>query len=63
MKNWLKHVLVAKVLNSRKFLYTLSAICVPLLMNHLGLDEETSENVFWALCILVGAQGVADIKK
>jgi Mg/Co/Ni transporter MgtE len=55
--------LLAKIFNSKKFWYTVAGICVPLITKYFGTDAATSSNIFYAFLTLVGAQGIADIKK
>ena len=53
----------AKIFSSKKFWYTVAGICVPLITKYFGVDEATATNIFYAFLALVGAQGLADIKK
>jgi hypothetical protein len=55
--------LLGKIFSSKKFWYTVAGICVPLITKYFGTDEATSANIFYAFLTLVGAQGIADIKK
>ena len=58
----MKNVL-SQIFSSKKWYYTLAAIFVPLVSKYFGTDEETSTNIFYAFLTLVGAQGIADLKK
>ncbi len=58
----MKNVL-SKIFSSKKWWYTLSAIFVPIIGTAVGTDEVTSTNIFYAFLTLVGAQGVADLRK
>jgi uncharacterized membrane protein YuzA (DUF378 family) len=55
--------LLGKIFSSKKFWYTVAGICVPLITKYFGVDEATATNIFYAFLALVGAQGLADIKK
>jgi hypothetical protein len=56
MKKFLK-----KIIQSRKFWFTISAIVIPLIVKKMGVDVETATNIFWAFVALTGAQGLADL--
>ena len=63
MKNWITNVLVNKILNSRKFVYALTGIVTPYLMNQFGWAPEVAETVWQTFLVLILGQGVADINK
>ena len=63
ISNWFNSLVVKQMLNSKKFWYMVSSVVVPALVTYLGVDESTATNLFYALLILIGAQGIADIKK
>tara|TARA_R110002012_G_scaffold1170_7_gene4904 strand:+ start:1646 stop:1840 length:195 start_codon:yes stop_codon:yes gene_type:complete len=63
MKNWITSVLVNKILNSRKFVYALTAIVTPWLMTNFGWSPEVAETVWQTFLVLILGQGVADINK
>jgi len=63
MKNWFMSIIVKQVFHSKKFIYTISSIVVPLIMKYLGVDDETARNLFIALLSLAGFQGLADFGK
>ena len=56
MKNWL----ILTMMKSKKFWYAVSSIVVPMLVQYLGVDEETASNLFYACLALVLGQGIAD---
>jgi len=56
----MKKLLIGVMLKSKKFWYAVSAIAVPMIVKHLGVDEVTATNVFWACLTLVVGQGLAD---
>ena len=45
---------------SKKFWYAVSSIVVPIIVTHLGVDEATATNLFYACLTLVLGQGIAD---
>ena len=55
--------LLSQIFTSKKFWYTVAGIIVPLISKHFGTDEVTSTNIFYAFLTLVGAQGIADLRK
>ena len=63
MKNWLTNVVVGKILNSRKFVYGLRGVIVPILMTHFGWGADVAETVWQTACVLILGQGIADTKK
>lgn len=63
MKNWLTNVVVGKILNSRKFVYGLTGVIVPILMTHFGWGADVAETVWQTACVLILGQGIADTKK
>ena len=58
----MKNVL-SKIFSSKKWWYTIAGICVPIISRYFGTDEATSFNIFVAFLTLVGAQGIADLRK
>ena len=56
MKNWL----ILTMFKSKKFWYAVSSIVVPIIVTHLGVDEGTATNLFYACLALVLGQGIAD---
>jgi|TARA_R100001443_G_scaffold30593_1_gene44350 hypothetical protein len=63
MKDFLSKFIIGQMFKSKKFWYTVSSIVVPLIVTHLGVDEETATKVFYALLTLVVGQGIADSAK
>ena len=63
MKNWITSVLVNKIFNSRKFVYAVTGIITPILMNKFGWSPEVAETVWQTFLVLILGQGVADINK
>ena len=63
MKKFLEKYLIGQMIKSKKFWYAVSSVVVPALVTYLGVDESTATNLFYALLTLIGAQGIADIKK
>ena len=59
MKNWL----ILTMMKSKKFWYAISSVVVPLIVTHIGVDEATATNLFYALLTLVVGQGIADSAK
>ena len=59
MKKWL----ISAMLSSKKFWYAVASIVVPLIVTHLGVDEATATNLFYAALTLVVGQGIADSGK
>lgn len=55
--------LLSQIFSSKKFWYTIAGICIPLISRYFGTDEATSTNIFYAFLTLVGAQGIADLRK
>ena len=51
------------MLSSKKFWYAVASIVVPLIVTHLGVDEATATNLFYAALTLVVGQGIADSGK
>ena len=54
---------LSKIFSSKKWWYTIAGIFVPIISRYFGTDEETSFNIFVAFLTLVGAQGIADLRK
>jgi len=52
-----------KMVDSRKFWYTMGAIFVPFVAVKLGLTDGEVEKVYYAILTLILGQGIADIKK
>ena len=63
MKNWITNVLLNKIFNSRKFIYALTGIVVPILMTKFGWGADVAETVWQTACVLILGQGIADINK
>ena len=63
MKNWITNVVLGKILNSRKFIYGLTGIVVPILMTKFGWGADVAETVWQTACVLILGQGIADISK
>ena len=63
MTNWITNVLLGKILNSRKFVYAVTGIITPILMNKFGWSPEVAETVWQTFLVLILGQGVADINK
>ena len=63
MKNWITNVLMNKILNSRKFVYGLTGVFVPILMTKFGWGAEVAETVWQTACVLILGQAIADTKK
>ena len=59
MKKWL----ISAMLSSKKFWYAVASIVVPLIVTHLGVDDATATNLFYAALTLVVGQGIADSGK
>ena len=63
MRNWFQALFVKGIFTSKKFIYAISSVIVPVIMTNLGVDETTATNLFYALLTLVLGQGIADINK
>ena len=63
MKQFFQKYLIGQMLKSKKFWYAISSVVIPAIVTYLGVDETTATNLFYALLTLIGAQGIADIKK
>jgi hypothetical protein len=63
MKDWITNVLMNKILNSRKFVYGLTGVIVPILMTKFGWGADVAETVWHTALVLILGQGVADINK
>ena len=63
MKNWITNVLINKILNSRKFVYGLTGVVVPYLMQKFSWSPDVAETVWHTCLVLILGQGVADINK
>tara|TARA_R110000751_G_scaffold18492_5_gene56290 strand:+ start:3547 stop:3759 length:213 start_codon:yes stop_codon:yes gene_type:complete len=55
--------ILKKMVGSKKFWYTISAIFVPFISVKLGLTEGEVEKVYYAILALILGQSIADIKK
>tara|TARA_R110002051_G_C8332143_1_gene436845 strand:+ start:269 stop:472 length:204 start_codon:yes stop_codon:yes gene_type:complete len=60
MKQWFINLFVKQVFTSKKFIYAISSVIIPVITNALSVDEQTSTNLFIALLSLAGFQGLAD---
>jgi|TARA_R110002012_G_scaffold297920_1_gene496091 hypothetical protein len=58
-----KNFLIGQMIKSKKFWYAVSSIVIPLIVTHLGVDEATATNLFYACLTLVVGQGIADSAK
>jgi hypothetical protein len=58
-----KNFLIGQMIKSKKFWYAVSSIAIPLIVTHLGVDEATATNLFYACLTLVVGQGIADSAK
>jgi hypothetical protein len=63
MKDWLTNVVLGQILHSKKFIYAITGIVTPYLMNHFGWAPEVAETVWQTFLVLILGQGVADISK
>lgn len=63
MKNWFRTLFIKGIFTSKKFIYAISSVIVPIIITNLGVDETTATNLFYALLTLVLGQGIADINK
>jgi hypothetical protein len=63
MKDWLTNVVLGQILHSKKFIYAITGIVTPYLMNHFGWAPEVAETVWQTFLVLILGQGVADINK
>jgi predicted lactoylglutathione lyase len=60
MKSWFINLFVKQIFTSKKFIYAISSVIIPVITNALSVDEQTSTNLFIALLSLAGFQGLAD---
>tara|TARA_R110000765_G_scaffold404351_1_gene500590 strand:- start:619 stop:852 length:234 start_codon:yes stop_codon:yes gene_type:complete len=60
MKSWFINLFVKQIFTSKKFIYAISSVIIPIITNALSVDEQTSTNLFIALLSLAGFQGLAD---
>ena len=51
------------MMKSKKFWYAVSSIVIPLMVQYIGVDEETATKLFYACLTLVLGQGIADSAK
>ena len=51
------------ILKSKKFLYGISGIIIPLIMKSFDLDSELAEKVWMTCCLLIAGQSAADWSK
>jgi hypothetical protein len=63
MNNWIKNVIVGQILQSKKFIYAITAIVTPFLMKEFDWNPEVAETVWQTFLVLILGQGVADISK
>jgi hypothetical protein len=63
MKQFFSKLLISKMFKSKKFWYAVSSVVVPIIVTHLGVDEATAQNLFYAALTLVVGQGIADVGK
>jgi hypothetical protein len=63
MKQFFSKLLISKMFKSKKFWYAVSSVVVPIIVTHLGVDEATAQNLFYAALTLVVGQGIADAGK
>lgn len=63
LKSWFVSLFVKQIFTSKKFIYAISSVIVPAIVNALGVDEQTATNLFIALLSLAGFQGIADLGK
>jgi|TARA_R100000995_G_C3464806_1_gene115105 hypothetical protein len=63
MTNWISKVVIGQILHSKKFIYAVTGIVVPFLMNKFGWAPEVAETVWQTFLVLILGQGVADINK
>ena len=63
MKDWLTNVVLGQILHSKKFIYAITGIVTPYLMNHFGWAPEVAETVWQTFLVLILGQGIADISK
>tara|TARA_R100001443_G_scaffold21770_1_gene33995 strand:- start:4580 stop:4774 length:195 start_codon:yes stop_codon:yes gene_type:complete len=63
MKDWLTNVVLGQILHSKKFIYAITGIVTPYLMNHFGWSPEVAETVWQTFLVLILGQGIADISK
>ena len=63
MKQFFSKLLISKMFKSKKFWYAVSSVVVPIIVTHLGVDEATAQNIFYAALTLVVGQGIADVGK
>ena len=45
MKNWFNALFVKGIFTSKKFIYAISSVIIPLIMTNLGVDETTGNFV------------------
>lgn len=63
MKQFFAKLLISKMIKSKKFWYAVSSVVVPIIVTHLGVDQATAQNLFYAALTLVVGQGIADAGK
>ncbi|MBP93398.1 MAG: hypothetical protein CMC55_04695 [Flavobacteriaceae bacterium] len=51
------------ILKSKKFLYGISGIIIPIIMKSFDLDSEIAERVWQTACLLIVGQSAADWSK
>ena len=63
LKSWFVSLFVKQIFTSKKFIYAISSVIIPVIMSALSVDEETSRNLFIALLSLAVFQGLSDLGK
>ena len=63
MNNFLKKYLIGQMFKSKKFWYDVSSVVIPALVTHLGVDETTAKDLYYAILTLIVGQGIADVAK
>jgi hypothetical protein len=59
MKGWL----ISTMLKSKKFWYAISAVVVPAFVTYLGVGEDTAQDLYHSILVLILGQGIADVSK
>lgn len=59
MKGWL----ISTMLKSKKFWYAISAVVVPAIVTYLGVGEDTAQDLYHSILVLILGQGIADVSK
>tara|TARA_R110002020_G_scaffold463823_2_gene684084 strand:+ start:76 stop:285 length:210 start_codon:yes stop_codon:yes gene_type:complete len=66
MKKWLLGLIpqvVNNIFKSKKFIYGLAGIVIPLLMTHFGWSEDVATQVWQTAIVLILGQAAADFGK